>query len=545
MPLIDLLIRLRRQQGDTYTITIERRAAGQATAVEPLAQVRPRPVFTIDWTEARALAADPAELGRWLGDALFAHRAVYAAFQAALADAGSRGTLRLRLDLEDDLHALPWETLTLDDLGPLSGSQRILFSRYLESDRGYAVTPPPAPLTAAVAIADPTDIGTYGLARPAVDRYLAAAETTLTGFAVQRVTATMSALRVALRAGVDVLYLVCHGTLARQAPHDPWLFLEDDTGAAQRVSGREVAQDILNLSAPPRLVVLVSCASAGDGALDRLEEVLTALGPRLVRAGVPAVIAMRSLVSMGTAERFLPLFFRELQRDGVVDRALAAARRDVAGRPDAWAPVLYLRLADGRLFAAQAAPRRRRTVPFHAEPPPPHFVSRPELDALRQRLLVRGANRPAVSALIGMGGSGKSTLARALAHDPALRAHFRDGVLWVTLGQDAALLPALVDRLQALGDHEFRATTVEAASQRLGDLLQDKTLLLIIDDAWSAADVAPFLSGGPDCHVLITTRRQEVADEAGAASFPLGVMDAPQAQQLLGALLDRPLDESE
>ena len=540
MTTIDLLIRLRRQSGDTYAIEMQRRERGR-TPVEPLARVRPRPSLTIDWTRPLMLGTDPTAYGRWLGELLFGDLACHAGLREALNAAGPDGTLRLRLDLDDPLQELAWETLALRDLGTLATSQRVLFSRYLESDRGYVPLPHTSP-RAVVAVADPPDIDQYGLARPTAERYRNTARAQLADFALDEVQATMAALRQALQQPADLLYLVAHGALKDGAP---WLFLEDEHGHAARVPGAEVARDMLNLPAPPRLAVLVSCHSGGSGPQTAAgpgaggHDPLAALGPRLVRAGVPAVIAMRGEISMATAEAFLPVLFRELAVDGLIDRALAAARREVAHRPDAWAITLFMRLPDGRLFEVPSAGAAH--VPFHAEPPPPHYVDRAEFAPLRQRLLERGAGGPAMSALIGMGGSGKSTLARALAHDPTVRARFLDGVLWVTLGQEAAPLEALVDRLHALGDHDFRATTVEAATQRFGDVLQDKAMLLVLDDAWFVEDVGPFRCGGPGCHVLITTRRQEVADETGAESFALGVMDRDQALTMLAALLERPL----
>jgi hypothetical protein len=53
---------------------------------------------------------------------------------------------------------------------------------------------------------------------------------------------------------------------------------------------------------------------------------------------------------METAETFLPKFFQELQQDGQIDRAVALARGEVRDRPDAWSPVLYMRLKSGSLW---------------------------------------------------------------------------------------------------------------------------------------------------------------------------------------------------
>jgi hypothetical protein len=46
----------------------------------------------------------------------------------------------------------------------------------------------------------------------------------------------------------------------------------------------------------------------------------------------------------------MPVFFKELVRDGQIDRAVAAGRSAVRARPDSWLPVLYMRLRGGRLW---------------------------------------------------------------------------------------------------------------------------------------------------------------------------------------------------
>ncbi len=73
------------------------------------------------------------------------------------------------------------------------------------------------------------------------------------------------------------------------------------------------------------------------------------------------MLGMQGNVAMATLEQFVPVFFRELQRDGVIDRAVAAGRSAIRERNDWWLPVLYMRLKDGRLWraddAAAAAPQ--------------------------------------------------------------------------------------------------------------------------------------------------------------------------------------------
>jgi hypothetical protein len=61
---------------------------------------------------------------------------------------------------------------------------------------------------------------------------------------------------------------------------------------------------------------------------------------------------MQGNVMMQTVAEFVPAFFRELQRDGQIDRAMAVARGAVRGRADWWVPVLFMRLKSGRLWYA-------------------------------------------------------------------------------------------------------------------------------------------------------------------------------------------------
>jgi hypothetical protein len=77
--------------------------------------------------------------------------------------------------------------------------------------------------------------------------------------------------------------------------------------------------------------------------------VLAALGPRLAQAGIPAVIAMQGNVTMRTVGTFMPLFFKELQVDGQIDRAMAVARGAVRDWEDWWMPVLFMCLKQGRI----------------------------------------------------------------------------------------------------------------------------------------------------------------------------------------------------
>jgi hypothetical protein len=233
-----------------------------------------------------------------------------------------------------------------------------VFSRYLVSGDWRPVPlQSRSDLTALVVIANPTTDRSFGglAVQPVeVDDELQRARDGLHPIPVTELaskgTATLQNLTRALQDGCDILYLVCHGYVHAG---EPQLLLETESGDVHRVSAGDLVEQLGRVQRLPRLAVLVSCQSAGTGRPDRSaydEGALAALGPRMAKAGVPAVIAMQGNVSMATMSTFLPELFRELNKDSEIDGAMAAARNAVRDRPDWWMPVLFMRLASGRAW---------------------------------------------------------------------------------------------------------------------------------------------------------------------------------------------------
>ena len=189
------------------------------------------------------------------------------------------------------------------------------------------------------------------------------------------------------------------------------------------------------------------------------------------------------------------------------------------------------------------------SAPFLAPSLPKHFVPRPEVsNKLKDRLLTYNSDRSgvlAISALHGLGGIGKTMLATYLASDREVMDYFSGGVLWTTLGQEPQILSLLNNLIRELGDHDFPTTTPEAASAHLGSLLRDRAVLLVVDDAWYPEHVKPFLVGGSNCQVLITTRRASVVDEIDAERYELDVMTPDQSLELLSSKLGRSIEDVE
>ncbi|HEY3310140.1 MAG TPA: CHAT domain-containing protein [Anaerolineales bacterium] len=299
--------------------------------------------------------ADPLAYGTSLTKILFKDQALATAFGQARASAQSQNLpLRLRLWIgasAPELHRLRWELLRdPGDNSLLSTDSNIYFSRYFSSlDWRPVHLRQKGSLRALVAVANPTDLADYKLAPIDTQAELGRARLGLQEVSLTELPTgakTASALEIIRSLGegnVDILYLVCHGFLVNGQAQ---LFLEGQDGKHEAVNGDDFAQRIKQLQQLPRLAVLISCQSAGNGT----GNALAAFGPRLVEAGIPAVVAMQTNLRVDTASKFLPDFFRELQKDGQIDRALSVARGLVQKQPDFWAPVLFMRLKSGHLW---------------------------------------------------------------------------------------------------------------------------------------------------------------------------------------------------
>jgi hypothetical protein len=356
---VDLEVGLHHRGDGTWTVELQCTRPDEDVDVR---LVRDGPRFDLD--ELRRSASDDVAYGHLLTDSLFAVPEVKQLFAMARVAAASEGLpLRLRLFIgpnASELHDVRWETLRDPDTGAsLLTDEKVLFSRYLSSlDWRPVGVRPKAALRVLAVVANPSDLASYRpggqeLAPIPVDDELALIRTALDPVQPTVLAsggaATLDGLVAGLHDGCDILVLVCHGYLAHG---EPQLLLETATGTAARVPGGALVERLRDLRETPRLVMLASCESAGsgDGLPGDAQGALATLGPRLAEAGVPAVVAMHGRLSMPTLDLFLPTFFKELRRDGQIDRAMAVARGTVRQRPDWWMPVLFMRLKSGRVW---------------------------------------------------------------------------------------------------------------------------------------------------------------------------------------------------
>jgi DNA-binding SARP family transcriptional activator/tetratricopeptide (TPR) repeat protein len=193
---------------------------------------------------------------------------------------------------------------------------------------------------------------------------------------------------------------------------------------------------------------------------------------------------------------------------------------------------------------ARPAPDAVRPAPAQLPANVAHFTGRE--DAVRALDLHTGRHGgpPAgISVVTGTAGVGKTALARHWAH--RARDRFPDGQLFVDLrgyadGAPIQPLDVLGTFLRALGVAADRVpAALQEAAAEYRTRLADRRMLVVLDNARSAAQVRPLLPGGASCHVVVTSRdglTGLVAVE-GARQVGLGPLTAGQAGRLLSGLL--------
>ena len=256
------------------------------------------------------------------------------------------------------------------------------------------------------------------------------------------------------------------------------------------------------------------------------------------KAGLPRLVFLLSEDAQGPAELFRDIEHGARQegfRNSLPDSGITVT---TVTSPEGLETALYQALVKPGHAGSGVAAGWRGPV-FAVPPLRGDEVARPGLMAD----LVGAVTRPGVSAvgmttgLWGAGGFGKTTMARLLVHREEVRERFPDGVVWVTVGEDATgpeLAEKVTNVVGLLGGERPALTDPVAAGAELGRVLGDRRVLLVVDDVWSAAQVEPFMIGGPGAVRLFTTRIRGVLP-GSAELVRVDEMDRDEAEQLLTA----------
>jgi len=169
--------------------------------------------------------------------------------------------------------------------------------------------------------------------------------------------------------------------------------------------------------------------------------------------------------------------------------------------------------------------------PMPPMPRPELMVARPELvSQLKLRLLnfrpraslvvIAGppSTRPTPQGtIIGMGGVGKTTLAAMCVQEPDVRAAYTK-IAWVSVGKEPNTVQLLRTLWLQLAKGPLPASVKDetAVLQLLRNATIDQSVLLVLDDVWTAAHLTllNFLSEDGKSAVLMTTRTSSLFDSA-------------------------------
>jgi WD40 repeat protein len=162
-------------------------------------------------------------------------------------------------------------------------------------------------------------------------------------------------------------------------------------------------------------------------------------------------------------------------------------------------------------------------------PPPPSFISRPEvIEPLIESILSQST--VGVKAIEGMGGVGKTIVAGELCRDKRVREAFPNGILWFTIGKQSDLSPAtLIQQIAQFFNQQFRSYS-EAAYRTL---LQDKAVLVVLDDVWTLDIIEPFRIESGRSRLLYTSRDRNLAASLNADNHEIGLLKEGQARRFL------------
>ena len=349
-----------------FDLEIERATQGYSAEVisSPAGEARadiPPPLLTqLDQTGSQQA------IGAQLFDAVFRDE-VLSSLRRSLDAAERQGKgLRIRLRLADvpELADLPWETLydrSRDIFLALSADTPLV--RYLELPESPRDMKGEPRLRVLAVIASPAGYPPLDTEHEWANLKEALKDLEARGLvALERLAPpSLDALQRQLRVQeYHILHFLGHGSFDAQA-QDSVLLLEGEDGKPQVVSGQNFSA-LLRDQRSLRLTVLNVCEGAEAAASDAYSGV----AQRLVRGGVPAVIAMRTAISDQASIALAHSFYSALADGAAVDAALSEARKTLftGGYQAEWGtPVLYMRAADGNLWrkaekASLAIPRQ-------------------------------------------------------------------------------------------------------------------------------------------------------------------------------------------
>ncbi|MEO1366399.1 MAG: SAVED domain-containing protein, partial [Acidobacteriota bacterium] len=303
-----------------------------------------------------------------------------------LAVSPNRGVrLRIGTDPTDStfhgIAAAPWETLCNErcaEEGFLGKDPKFPISRYFTGlDSVYPMTVE-GPLKILLVPSVPEDLKPKVEAEREIETIRRACQDT-EGIVIGQEQARLDSVRDRfLDEGFHVLHFIGHGHFQKERG-EGWVILSDQDNKAKRWPGDLLATGLKSLPSL-RLVVLSSCYGAAL-ARDSTQQAFWTVAPPLMRAGIPALVAMQFGISDDAAIAFSRRFYGRIVKGDPIDAAASEARLSIASLENhrdtrvQWPlPVVFTRVEDPTLVMKPAKSSPSVEVP----------TSRPAPSALRK-----------------------------------------------------------------------------------------------------------------------------------------------------------------
>ena len=276
---------------------------------------------------------------------------------------GPEQGLRLRLVLDDPQIAnLPWEYTYLHRAAGEKGRDgflvldpRISMVRHEAIPIAAGSTKATRPLKLVVGLSSPTDAIPLNL--EAERGFIKEALVDVDGIEAIFVEHLTADKLVAACQGAHIFHFAGHGRFAwaaDEAQGSGLVVLEDETGSSHPFPAENLALTLRQ--AGVRLAVLGACETGRHDGVN----VWSGVAPALMRAGIPAAVAMQYEIYDDSSVVFGRRLYEALAAGMSLDEAVAAGRLaafNLGGQDDVeWGvPVLYMRSADGLVFPGVTA----------------------------------------------------------------------------------------------------------------------------------------------------------------------------------------------
>lgn len=386
-----------------YPVAVLSSPAGEtATPVQVVMNLddEPLPGWLRSLEEGYTDRQDLVALGRCLAGYMLPPGPVRNLYQTSLGITRERGLgLRIRLRIvPPELAALPWEYAYDDGIDDfLALNPRTVLVRY------HSQPFPPAPVASRLPVPVLVMISNPGDSRPLdvvaefenlcaalarlLDQEHLSADVLLTceqeerraiealvaeqkGIRLLEAPASVDGLRDALRQGHRILHYLGHGAFVPGVGGG--LLLDDGQGSATRAPAQTLARELRGSKVV--VVVLNACQTATESTARSF----MGLAPALIRAGIPAVVAMQYPILEQSAIQFSHALYKALADAWPLDAAVTEGRKAISARISEdsmeWGiPVLFMRSPDGTLWEEEPEEEREDTAPDikAAEPPRP------------------------------------------------------------------------------------------------------------------------------------------------------------------------------